>query len=83
MEDDSNSKTIMSWFLGVTGLGAVAAAVTMPHFGIWLAVAIIVLALLIFGAYFLYRRLRARSQSRKAREQRESTETDRAYSRTF
>ena len=54
----------MSWFLGVTGLGAVAAAVTVPHFGIWLAVAIIVLALLVFGAFFLYRRLRARRQSR-------------------
>ena len=46
------------------GLGAVAAFVTVPKYGLWLALAIILLAVLLFGAYFLYRRVKARRQSR-------------------
>lgn len=64
MEDDSKTKVIINWFLGAAGLGAVATAVAVPKFGIWLGLAIIVLALLIFGAYFLFRRIKARRQSR-------------------
>jgi hypothetical protein len=64
MEDDSKSKGIINWMLGAMGLGAVGVAFTIPKYGIWLALAIVVLALLLFGAYFLYRRLKARRQSR-------------------
>ncbi len=64
MEDDSKSKVIVGGFLGAIGLGAVATAVAVPKYGLWLGLAIIVLALLIFGAYFLYRRMKARRQSR-------------------
>jgi hypothetical protein len=54
----------MSGCLGFMGLGAVASVVAVPKYGLWLALAILVLAGLLFGAYFLYRRLRARRQSR-------------------
>jgi len=64
MEDDAKSNGIIYWFLGAIGLGAVATAVTVPKFGLWLALVIILLALLIFGLYFLYRRLKSRRQSR-------------------
>ena len=65
MEDDSKSKGIINWMLGAMGLGAVGVAFTVPKYGLWLALAIVVLALLLFGAYFLYRRLKARRQSRQ------------------
>ena len=45
--------------LGAVGLGAVASVVAVPKFGIWIALIIIVLALLLFGGYFLWQRSRA------------------------
>jgi len=42
------------------GLGAVASVVAVPKYGIWIAQIIIVLALLLFGGYFLWQRSRAR-----------------------
>ena len=44
------------------GLGAIAAAVTIPKIGIWVALIILLLALLLFGGYYLWRRMRLRRQ---------------------
>ena len=63
MEDDS-TRNVLKWGLGILGLGAIASAVLVPGIGIWVGVAILVLALLLFGGYFLWKRLRARRQSR-------------------
>ncbi len=65
MDDDSKFGGMLKWGLGAVGLGSVAAVFTLPKpFGIWVAVAIIVLFLLIFGGYYLWRRMRARRQSK-------------------
>jgi hypothetical protein len=65
MEDDSKFGNVVKFGLGAVGLGGVVAAVTLPKpFGIWVAVIILVLALLFFGGYYLWRRLRARRRSR-------------------
>src|SRR6266480_5855438 len=60
MEDESRIGSFMKWGLGALGLGAVAAIFTVPEYGILIAVAIVVLAVLLFGGYFLWWRLRAR-----------------------
>ena len=65
MEDDSKTGKIAMVGLGAVGLGGVAAVFTLPKpFGIWVAVAILVLFLLVFGIYYLWRRMRARRQSK-------------------
>lgn len=65
MEDDSKTGKIAMFGLGAVGLGGVAAVFTLPKpYGIWVAVAILVLFLLVFGTYYLWRRMRARRQSR-------------------
>lgn len=65
MEDDSRFGGVVKWGLGAVGLGAVAAVVVLPRpFGIWVGLAILILCLLIFGGYFLWRRMRAKRQSR-------------------
>jgi hypothetical protein len=62
MDDDSREKTLVKCGLGMLGLGAIAAAVTIPKIGIWVALAILLLALLFFGGYYLWRRMRLRRQ---------------------
>src|SRR5258707_1163769 len=57
MEDDSRLGGLVKWGLGALGLGAIVAGF---EYGIWIAVAILVLAILLFGSYFLWWRLRAR-----------------------
>jgi type VI protein secretion system component VasK len=64
MEDDSKSKTLVGCLLAAAGLGAVVSVVAAFKFGIWLALAILVLGVLVFGAYFLFRRMKSRRQSR-------------------
>lgn len=65
MEDDSKFGSVAKWGLGVVGLGGVAAAVTLPKaYGLWVALGILVLFLLLFGGYFLWRRMHARRQSK-------------------
>ncbi|HWD91485.1 MAG TPA: type VI secretion protein IcmF/TssM N-terminal domain-containing protein [Verrucomicrobiae bacterium] len=60
MEDDSKTKGLIKVGLGAVGLGAVATAVAVPKFGIWIALMIVVLALLLFGGYFLWQRSHAK-----------------------
>jgi hypothetical protein len=43
-------------------LGAIAAAVTIPKIGIWVALIILLLALILFGGFYLWRRMRLRRQ---------------------
>lgn len=64
MEDDSRIRGILKWFFGVLGFGAVAAAVLTPDrkVGLWTAFGILVIGLLLFGAYLLFLRLSARRQ---------------------
>jgi hypothetical protein len=64
MEDDSNSKNVIIGGLGLVGAGSLAAAFMIPKIGIYVALIIILLALLVFGGYFLFKRARARRQSR-------------------
>ena len=65
MEEDSNKQGLVMWGLGLLGLGGVVAAVTIPKIGIWIALAIILLALLLFGGYFLWRRAHERSRRQR------------------
>ena len=56
---------MIKWALGAVGLGGVASAVALPRpFGLWVALGILILFLLIFGGYFLWRRMQARRQSK-------------------
>jgi hypothetical protein len=60
MDDDSRIGGLVKWGFGALGLGAIVAAFSVPGYGIWIAVAIVVLAVLLFGGYFLWSRLRSR-----------------------
>ena len=62
MEDDSKVQTLVKGGLGALGLGAIGAAIGIPRVGIWIALVILVLALLLFGGYYLWHRRRARRQ---------------------
>jgi IcmF-related N-terminal domain len=64
MEEDSKFKQVVVGGMGAIGLGALAAVVTFHKIGIWIGLAIILMALLIFGGYFLFKRARAKRQSR-------------------
>src|SRR5690242_19110085 len=69
MEDDSQFGRFLKWGLGAVGLGAVAAIVVLPKaYALWVILAIILLFLLLFGAYFLWRRLRAKESRGKIRD---------------
>jgi hypothetical protein len=66
MEDDSQFGKLVKAGLAATGLGAIGAGVAIPFpYGIYVAVMILVMAALLFGGYFLWRR----SQARREREQ--------------
>ncbi len=67
MEDDSKYKSLVKGGLGVLGLGVVASVFAIPKYGIWIALAILVLALLLFGGYYLWQRTRERRQSENFR----------------
>lgn len=60
MDDDSRVQTLVKCGLGALGLGAVAAAIFIPKSGIWIALFILLLALLLFGGYYLWHRAQAR-----------------------
>src|SRR5579863_2496832 len=62
MDDDSRVGNGVKLGMGALGLGAVAAVVMVPGYGIWIALAILVLFLLLFGGYFIWRRIQARRQ---------------------
>ncbi len=63
MDDDSQFGGLVKWALGATGLGAVAAVFSIPFpYGLYVAGLILVLAVLLFGGYFLWRRLRAQRE---------------------
>jgi hypothetical protein len=63
MDDDSPLGGMMKWALGVAGICAVASLFLLPSpYGIYVAVAILILFLLLFGGYFLWRRSRVRRQ---------------------
>jgi hypothetical protein len=64
MEEESTQKKLLVSGMGVLGLGAVAAAVTIPRIGIWVGLAIIVLAVIIFGCFFLVQRARKKKKSK-------------------
>lgn len=62
MDDDSRIGTGVKVGMGALGLGAVGAVVMDRHYGIWIAAGIVVLFLLLFGGYFIWRRVRSRRQ---------------------
>ena len=66
MEEDSKFGSVVKWGLGAVGLGGIAAVVTFDNkkHGILVALAILVLFLIVFGSYYLWRRMRARRQSK-------------------
>lgn len=65
MEDESKIRNAAKWGAGVAGLGGVATAITVPKIGIWIAMAILVLFVLLIGGYYLWHRARTKRQSRK------------------
>src|SRR4029077_9087448 len=63
MDENSQVGKMLLWGLGVIGLGAVASAVFLPFpIGIVVALSVLLLALLLFGGFFLWRRIRARRE---------------------
>ncbi len=64
MDDESKPKKFLVWGAGALGLGAVASAVALPKIGIWVALAIILFAIILFGCYFLYQRARKQKKSK-------------------
>jgi hypothetical protein len=63
MDEDSQFGGLIKATLAATGLGAAAAVFAIPFpYGVYVAVLILVLALLLFGGYFIWRRLRARRE---------------------
>jgi hypothetical protein len=63
MDENSQFGGMVKYVLGAVGLGAVASVFALPApYGIWVAVAILVLFLLLFGGYFLWRRMQAKRQ---------------------
>src|SRR6185369_7555459 len=68
MDDESQVGRTIKWALGALGLGTLAAVVGVPIYGpwlMWVALAILLLALLLFGGYFLWWRLRSRREHRR------------------
>lgn len=65
MDDNSQAGNLVKWGAGALGLSAVVAAVASPKLGIWIALIlliILVLALVLFGGYYVWSRLRAKRQ---------------------
>ncbi|HEY5910484.1 MAG TPA: type VI secretion protein IcmF/TssM N-terminal domain-containing protein [Verrucomicrobiae bacterium] len=62
MDENTQIGGIVKWGLGAAGLGAVASAVFLRPYGIFVAVVVLVLAVLLFGGYYLWRRMRARRE---------------------
>jgi hypothetical protein len=66
MDYESRIGALVKGSLAAVGLGGVAAVVMLPRpFGIWVGVAIVVLFVLFFGGYYLWRRVRAKRQREK------------------
>src|SRR5882724_3125561 len=65
MDEDSRVRPVLKWGLGIFGLGALA---SLSFLGldlmsvIYIAAVVLLLALLFFGGYFLWRRMRARRE---------------------
>ena len=65
MDDDSKTQSMVKWALGAMGLGVLATAAAAPKLhwmSLWIILAILVLALLLFGGYYLWQKRRARRQ---------------------
>jgi hypothetical protein len=63
MDDSSQFGRITAWAGGATGVGVLAAAFAIPYpYGLYIAGAILILAILLFGGYILWRTNRARRQ---------------------
>ena len=63
MDEDSQFGRLVKLALGATGLGALGAIFAIPFpYGIYVAVMILVLAVVLFGGYYLWRRARARRE---------------------
>jgi hypothetical protein len=63
MDDDSKFGTLIKGALAATGLGAIAAGFTIPFpYGLYVALLILILAALLFGGYFLWRRMHVRRE---------------------
>jgi hypothetical protein len=62
MDDESKIGAIVKAGAAALGLGVIATALTVPKFGLWIAITILLLAVLLFGGYYLFRRLRARRE---------------------
>src|SRR5882672_4340090 len=60
MDDESRIGALVKWGLGALGLGGALAVFSAPEYGIWIVLAILLLAVLLFGGYFLWSRLRGR-----------------------
>ncbi|MCU0788943.1 MAG: hypothetical protein MUC91_12305, partial [Verrucomicrobia bacterium] len=62
MDEESQLSGKMKIGLGAVGLGAVGGALAVPRYGIWIALAILLLFVVLFGGYFLWQRMAARSK---------------------
>lgn len=65
MDDDSKVQSFVKWALGALGVGGVATVVAIPKLGIWalwVGLAILLLALVLFGGYFWWQRRAAKKQ---------------------
>lgn len=63
MDENSQIGGIIKAGLGLTGLGALASVFFLPSpYGIYVALLVVVLFLVLFGSYFLWQRMRARRQ---------------------
>jgi hypothetical protein len=65
MDEESSSPGWLKWLLGAVGLGAVAVPLTVPRYGIWIALAIAVLLVLCVGGYLLWRNWRQKQEKRR------------------
>ena len=65
MEQDSQTQGLIKWMLGVAGLGAVAAPLGVPKYGIWISLAIVLLLAALVGGYWFWQN---RKQKREQRQ---------------
>ena len=67
MDENFQSPGLIKWILGAVGLGAVTVPLTIPKYGVWISLAILVLLILLVGGYLLWQSWkRKKEQSRFA-----------------
>ena len=54
MDENFQSPGLIKWILGAVGLGAVTVPLTIPKYGVWISLAILVLLILQVGGYLLW-----------------------------